>query len=72
MNADDEKKLREICEVHGGTNRSIMRTVCEAHALGRARGMTEAAGICEEKFGGWFKHETAPMCAAAIIARRGA
>ena len=68
MNADDEKKLDALWYADKTTRDKLRK----AYALGHRAGMTEAAGICEEKLGGWFKHETAPMCAAAIIARRGA
>ncbi len=75
MDADDENRLSEIaCRFSGAIWPDgqpydyWMSALREAFAHGRRAGMTEAAGICKEKFGGWFKHETAPMCAAAILA----
>ena len=51
MNADDEKKLHDLLRVArplGATNAgetAIMKALIGAFALGRARGLTEAAGI---------------------------
>lgn len=52
MNADDEKKLHDLLRVArplGATNAgetAIMKALIGAYALGRVRGMTEAAWIC--------------------------
>ena len=42
MNADDEKKLRDMCS----TDIVPFSDYAYAYALGRRAGMTEAAGIC--------------------------
>ena len=43
MNADDEKKLRDMCS----TDIVPFSDYAYAYALGRRAGMTEAAGICK-------------------------
>lgn len=93
MNADDEKKLQRIANLLLGRldianepdeqefDRGIvLDELREAFALGRARGMTEAAGICRaqrigiDAFGGIDCHidMTRDQCAAAIEKARDA
>ena len=81
MNAEDEKKLDAL--LNGALSGSwdiASAALREAFALGRARGMTEAAGICRaqrigiDAFGGIDCHidMTRDQCAAAIEKARDA
>jgi len=71
MDADDEKKLQDEFFNCGG---DVVRITNFAYDLGRARGMTEAAGICADFARDLYDHARPPYdkCAAAILKARDA
>ncbi len=71
MDADDEKKLDALCRDNAHLDPKMLS---EAYDLGRARGMTEAAGICADFARDLYDHARPPYdkCAAAILKARDA
>lgn len=72
MNADDEKKLREIFDAHDEYGDLEMAAMREAYALGRRAGMTEAAECANRALSGSHWDAERRAVAAAIEKARDA